>query len=427
MPTFAYKAIDRAGNSANGTLDAADRKGALRSLSAQGLRPTFIELKQDAASASQAGMDSAQDAFGHDEAAAKKKRFKLFGSAKSRSSVALSFLENLLMLIQSGLPMGDALRLLYNRVGDEDQKELASALWKRISEGRTLSGSMQDFPLYFKESQIQLVAAGEASGRLGVVLERVVEYMRESAEARRKFTAGIAYPMFIVSMALVIVVFFLLFLLPIVRKLLQAMGGDMQFFAKVLIGGGQALVYGGPWIIAAVLIAVAMISNWRKTQLGRAKTDAWMLRLPIFSGIYQHQHILQTSILLSTLMESGINTPEALRLVERTVSNTVLRGAYSAIRRMIQEGISLSGAIRKVRIMPDIDVDILSVGENTGTISGSLKRIYEIHRAALNKSMSVLMVVLTSGALFVAFAIVAMIALSIVMSVLDISHTLSTH
>lgn len=429
MPSFRYKAIERSGQNQSGTLEAPDRKGALRLLSAKGLRPTQLseitsmgEAKPGSTSTTVAATETP---FKEEPAKGKGKGLKLFSPGQSRGKIALSFLENLLMLIQSGLPMGDALRLLHNRVADPEQKELANGLWKRISEGRTLSSSMQDFPKYFHDSQVQLVAAGEASGRLAVVMERVVEYMQQSQEARRKFTAGLAYPLFIVSMALVIVVFFLVFLLPIVRKLLQAMGGDMQFFARVLIGGGQALVYGGPWVIAAGLVAAVAISNWRKTQAGRSRTDAIALRLPVMGVIYRHQHILQTTNLLGTLLESGVNTPEALRLVERTVPNTVLRSAYVTIRRQIQEGTSLSSAIRSVHIMPDMDVDILTVGENTGTLSGSLKRIYQIHRAELDKRMSLLMVVLTSGALFAAFAIVAMIALSIVLSVLDISHTLS--
>ncbi|MFA5258132.1 MAG: type II secretion system F family protein [Opitutales bacterium] len=428
MPTFTYKGIDRDGKAASGSVDAADRKAALRSLAASGVRPSSIETRADAASSAQETFEASHDYFGQKKKAddtPEKGRPKLFRLKKSNSSVAMGFLKNLLMLLQSGMPMGDSLRLLHSRVGDPQQKELAGALWKRISEGRTLSASMLEFPDCFNESHAQLVAAGEASGRLPVVLERVVSYLEENAQMRQKFIAGLAYPLFIVGFALIIVVVFLLFLLPIVRKMLESMGGHMQLFARVLIWVAEAMVTVGPWVLAAGVIAAVMLSNWRKTPRGRTVTDIWMLRMPILAPLYEHQHILQTTSLLSTLLESGVNTPEALRLVERTLSNTVLRAAYAAIRRMIQEGASLSAACRKMRIMPDIDVDILAVGENTGNISSSLKRIYEIHREAMSRSMAVLTVVLSTSALLVAFSIVAMLAMSIVMSVLDISHSLS--
>jgi len=426
MPTFTYKGLDQAGKNVSGTLDAADRKGAIRSLAASGVRPTSIDTHQDAASAAQDTFEDSHDFFGQKKASTPTKgNFKLSRSKKPRATIALSFLQNLLMLLQSGMPMGDSLRLLHSRVGDDQQKELAGALWKRISEGRTLSSSMQEFPRFFNDSHVQLVAAGEASGKLPAVLERIVSYLEESAEMRRKLTAGIAYPLFIVVFALIIVVFFLVFLLPIVRRMLESLGGEMQFFAKMLVWFGETTVMVGPWILAAGAIGAVMLSNWRKTKTGRSTTDRWMLRMPVFSPIYQHQHILQTTSLLATLLDSGVNSPEALKLVERTVQNTILRGAYVAIRRMIQEGASLSAAFRKLRIMPDIDVDILAVGENTGNISSSLKRIYEIHRTAMSKSMSILTIVLSSSALIVAFSIVAMIALSIVMSVLDISHSMT--
>ena len=425
MPTFSYKALDAAGKSVTGSVEAADRKAAMRQLASQSLRPVSMESTQDAAAAAQEAFEGSHDFFGQkkgEDSAAPQK--KLFSFKASNSAIALNFLQNLLMLLQSGMTLGDSLRLLQSRVGDPAQKELAGALWKKISEGRTLSSAMAEFPQYFKESHCQLVAAGEASGRLAVVMERIVAYMQESAEIRKKLTASLAYPLFIVGFAMIIVVFFLTFLLPRVRSMIETMGGHMQIFAVILVWAARLLVYVGPFAVVGGIIAFAAILNWRKTDAGRRATDGWLLRMPVFSGLYQHSHILQTTSLLSTLMDSGINTPEALRLVEKTVQNTLLRAGYSNIRRMIQEGSSLSNAFRKTRILPDLDIDILTVGENTGNLSSSLRRIYEIHRSEMSRKMNTVMVVLTTAALFSAFAIVALIAMSIVMSVLDISHSM---
>lgn len=431
MPDFNYKAVDKSGNTVTGTLEAADRKGALRALASRSLQPVSIEAARlDAASAAQETFEASHDFFSQkkeENDASKNRLGKLFKLSKSNRSVALGFLQNMLMLIKSGMSLGDSLRLLHNRVGDAQQKELAAALWKSISEGRTLSASMAEFPKYFNDSHVQLVAAGEASGQLAVVLERIVTYLEESAELRKKLSAGLAYPIFIVLFALVIVIFFLTFLLPRVRNMIETMGGHTQIFAQILIWAAEGLVYVGPFILVALIIAIASILNWRKTQRGKLATDGWLLRMPVIGMLYNHSYILQTTSLLSTLLDSGVNTPEALKLVERTMQNAILRSAYSAIRRMIQEGISLSTAFRKLHIMPDLDIDILAVGENTGNISSSLKRIYEIHRTAMTRSMSIVTMVLSTGALLVAFSMVAMIAMSIVMSVLDISHSMMIH
>jgi len=428
MPSFNYKAVDDKGQSATGSVEAADRKGAIRALAGKGLRPISIEAaKQDAASVAQEAFEGSHDFFGQksgegDDATGGRK--SLFGLSKSSGSISLSFLQNLLMLLQSGMTLGDSLKLLHNRVGDARQKELAGALWKKISEGRTLSAAMTEFPQYFKESHTQLVAAGEASGKLPVVLERIVAYLEESRDLKKKLIAGLAYPLFIVSFALMIVVFFLTFLLPRVKTMIETMGGQMQLFARLLIGSAETLVYVGPFVLIGGIVAVVAVLNWRRTERGRFATDGWILRMPVVGPLYLHSHILQTTSLLSTLIDSGVNTPEALRLVEHTVSNSILRAGYGTIRRMIKEGSSLSNAFRRIRVMPDLDVDILAVGENTGNISSSLKRIYEIHRAEMTRSMGVVTVVLSTCALLVAFSMVAMIAMSIVMSVLDISHSM---
>ncbi len=427
MPTFSYRAFDSAGKNVSGTIEAQDRKAALRLLAATSLRPVSVESAKDAAETAQAAFEASHDFFDRGEGAEEHSggKRKLFSFRASASATALDFLQNLLMLLQSGMTLGDSLRLLHNRVGDARQKELAGALWKKISEGRPLSSAMAEFPQYFKESHCQLVAAGEASGRLAAVMERIVGYMQESAELRKKLTAALAYPLFIVGFAFLIIIFFLTFVLPKVRGMIETMGGHMQIFAVLLVWAAKLLVYVGPVLAVAAVIAVAFLVNWRKTEAGRRATDSWLFRIPVFSSLYEHSHILQVTSLLSTLLESGINTPEALRLVEKTVQNTILRAGYGNIRRMIQEGSSLSAAFRKTRIMPDIDIDILAVGENTGNLASSLHRIYDTHRAEMSRKTGAVIIILTTVALFSAFAIVAMIAMSIVMSVLDLSHSIS--
>ncbi len=428
MPVFTYKGLDARGVSVAGELEAADRRGALRALTALGVRPSSVAPRMDAARSVQEVVEGGADLASQLEGGqAGQPSFldRLVNASRSRSATSLGFLQNLLMLLQSGMPMGDSLRLLQSRVGDPRQKELASALWRGVSEGGTLSAAMAGFPEFFGESHVQLVAAGEASGRLPVVLERVVAYLEESEDLKKKLMAALAYPLFIVLFALAVVVFFLWFLLPRVRALLETMGGQMQFFAKLLIWGAEVLVHVGPFVVAGVLVALVWAAGWRKSARGRAAIDAWLLSLPVVGGLLMHQHVLRSMSLLATLLDSGVNTPEALRLVERTVPNVVLRSGFGSARRLISEGESLSSAFRRLRMLPDLDVDVLSVGENTGNISSSLKRIYMVHRDTMSRSMGFLTVALTTVALLFAFSVVALIALSIVMSTLDISKSMT--
>lgn len=425
MPTFTYKGIDASGKSVTGVLDAGDRKGALRRLAAMQVQPLNIEAKHDEAAASAETFTASHDYFQHKEAATTNAKPRRSFFPKSKRGVALGFLQNVLMLLQSGLPLGDSLRLLHARLGDPVQRDLSGELWRRISEGRNLASAMADFPEYFTDSHSQLVAAGEASGNLVPVMDRIVSYLKEMQEIQKRLSASLAYPIFVIFVALGIVVFFLTFLLPRVRGMIETLGGQMALVPRLLIASADFMIAFGPFIAAAVIIASVALSRWRKTDKGRAATDAWLLRIPFISDIYLFNNVFRTTSLLGTLLESGVNTTEALRLVERTVPNTVLRHKFTNARRMIQEGVSMSNAFRRVHYMPDLAMDMLTVGENTGNITSSLRNINEIYRNELSKKLGRMTTAISTIALFCAFALVTIIALSIVMSVLDISNSLT--
>ncbi len=426
MPTFSYKGIDSAGKAVSGVLDAGDRKGALRRLASLQVQPLSIEAKHDAAAAAADTFTASHDYFQQKDGTATeapKPRRSLL--PKSKRGMALQFLQNVLMLVQSGLPLGDSLRLLHARLSDPAQKELAGELWRRISEGRNLANSMGDFPQYFSDSHVQLVAAGEASGNLAPVLARIVSYLKEMRELQKKLTSSLAYPISVVFMALGIAVFFMTFLLPKVEGMLKTLGGKMGLIPRMLVGSAHFFETFGPFIAIGLIVGLISFAHWRKTGKGRALSDAWLLRTPAIGTIYLYNNIFRTTSLLGTLLESGVNTTEALKLVERTVPNTVLRAKFASARRMIQEGMSMSNAFRRVNYMPDLAMDMLTVGENTGSIASSLRNINEIYRDELTRLLGRLTGAITTLALFCAFSLVTLIALSIVMSVLDISQSLN--
>ncbi len=426
MPSFSYKGIDSSGATVTGTLEASDRRSALKRLSVQKIQPLSVEAQSDRGSRdvlAETHHDFFQQKAAAGEEQEKKSRRRLI--PKSKRGVSLDFLQNLLMLLQSGLPLGDALRLLHARLSDPQQKEIAGELWKRISEGRTLASAMGDFPQFFSESNSHLISAGEASGNLVPVLDRIVAYLNEMRQLQRQLLGSLAYPAFVVIMAFGVVVFFLMFLLPRVRSMLETLGGEMQLVATLLIGGSDALVRFGPFIALGLLLAVIGISRWRKNERGRILTDRWLLKLPVVGNIYLYNNIFRVSSLLSTLLQSGVNTTEALRLVERTVGNTLLRAKFAAARKMIQEGVSMSTAFRRVDYMPDLAMDILTVGENTGSITNSLININNIYRDELSRRLNILTTSISTAALFFAFSLVGLIALSIVFSVMEISKSLT--
>ena len=166
------------------------------------------------------------------------------------------------------------------------------------------------------------------------------------------------------------------------------------------------------------------IRQWRRSLAGQRKTDLWLLRLPIIGHIYLYSNIYNTTNLMSTLLGSGVNTTETLRLVERTINNLILRGKFAAARKQIQEGVSMAIAIQRVRYMPDMAMDILTVGENTGNVTSSLDDINVIYREELTKSLNLLTTTTVALALGGALLLVAIIAISVVFSILSVGQSI---
>lgn len=414
MPAFAYRAIDPSGKTISGSLDAQDRKSVVLKLTAKGLRPVSIE--QSAAESGDTSDAETADFYGEGPA---KRRFS-FGAKRSRSALALEFLKRLLMLLEAGMAIGDAIRLLSIRLSDPQMKELCNTIWKKLSEGYTLAAALNDLPQrIFSPSSIHLIEAGEASGSLVPILRRIVAYLEETAEVRKNLISSLAYPVFILSVALVVVVILVLYLIPQIETMLEQMGGDMPLVTKLLIGAADASVSYGPFIIVAICLAVFGIVSWRKTPAGKTKADRIILRLPLLGRIYLYANIYSTTNLLSTLLSSGVNTTEALRLVEKTIPNDILRAKFTSARRQIQEGVSMANAIQRVRFLPEIALDILTVGENTGNIVSSLNDINNIYRGELTKMLNRLTALTAGIALGGAIFLVAVIAISVILSVLS--------
>jgi general secretion pathway protein F len=422
MPVFIYKGIDAKGTAVSGELDAATRKHAVQKLTHLSIQATQLTPKH---------IEEVSKATGNADFFAQKRetteepqRRILFQRKIAGKELALSFLKKLLILLTSGLQLGDALRLMNLRLSDPALKDLANKLWKKISEGRTLTHAMAEMPEIFPESIIHLIDAGESSGNLVPIIKRIVTYLEETAALKRKIIGNLAYPAFVIFLAFGVVGFFIMFLLPRIRGMIETLGGDMPLITRILIGSADMLVSYG-WIAAIMVIgAMIALSNYRKTTKGRAQTDLWLLNLPIVGNLYLLSNIFQTSNLMATLINSGVNTTEVLRLVERTITNIPLRSKFNGIRKQIQEGVSMATAFKRAHFMPDLAMDIMTVGENTGNVAQSLLDINGIYQEELSQKLSRLSTIISSAALFFAFALVGIIALSIVYSVFAVSNSL---
>ena len=417
MPRFAYTARDREGRTVSAELEAPTRRDVLRLLTGRGLQPGGI---------TELGIGKKPAAA---KGAAPARTFSLRSSREVAPGRAqrLPFLEALHDLTSSGLSAGEAVRLLSVRLKEPRLRALSVGLWELISEGAPLSRAMAAFDAVFDSGTVNLVQAGEATGSVNETLGRLIEHLTQQKEIRAKLMAALAYPILIAVIAIGVILFFLFFLLPRLQNLFLSLHGKMPASTQLLIGLSDFLLRYGVFVVAALLFGVISFWRWRATETGRETSDGWLLRLPILGPFFVARTVFAFSQTLSVLLENGITAAEALRMTERQIQNRVHRRAFDTAIDRVLEGEALSAALGRTGIMPDLVLDRLSVGENTGNVVPSLKDIAKSQQKKITAQLDFLTGIMASVFLLTVFVFVGFIAFAIVSAIFAASASFDIH
>jgi type II secretory pathway component PulF len=326
-------------------------------------------------------------------------------------------------LIGAGLPAGEALRLLSTRLQEPQMRALCAALWERLSEGLPLSAAMEAQRGTFAQHAINLVAAGEATGNLREVLQRLIQHYTTQREMGRMLIAALSYPLIVCVVAIIVILLFIFFLMPRLQTLLTSLGGQMPWATRALIGFSDFIVQYGLIVIVAAVLTWVFFWRWRKSDKGRAATDAWALKLPMLGKFVTASTIQNFAATLAVLLENGITTAEALRMTERTIANRSMQDAFRESTSRVLEGESLSQSLAKTNCFPALVIDRLAVGESTGQLAPSLRSIAQSYQDDLARQLRVFTQIISTAVLLGAFGFVTFIAYAIVTAVLTVSSS----
>jgi type II secretory pathway component PulF len=412
MGVFFYEALNGAKNKESGTLEADNKKQATQLLLQKGLHILVLKekrffMKRSPKKRPAAGVPALQG--------------KLW---INKSKIHFNFLYKFLQLHAGGLPLGDALKVMRTRLKSPVEQALAEAIHKQLCEGKTLATAMKSYPDIFPEGTVYMIEAGEKTGNLIPIVTNLIHFMEVQAEVKKRFIAGMSYPLVVCSIAIAVVALFIFYLLPRIQKMMTSMGGELPLVTRLLMGGAHFLSNWGLHILIVTAIAVICLLRFRKTSSGRMITDRYLTYFPLLKGIVNGSYYCQTANLLATLLGSGINTTEAMQLAEQATSNRHHRHHFAEARRKILDGVSMTQAFDKHHVLPVEALDILSVGENTGDLASSFREIFKIYNADLDGKLHRLTVMVSAITLGFAFSLVAILAMSIVMSVMKFSSTI---
>jgi len=342
------------------------------------------------------------------------KKVDLFAFMKRPSTADVAVMtRQLATLVRAGVPLVESVAALVDQVEKEQLKKTLTAVRETLNEGTSFHKSLEAHPKIFPSLYTNMVAAGEASGTLEAVLERLADFMEGQARLKGKVTAALAYPVLMMFIGIVMVSVLMVAVVPKVTSIFENLGHALPWYTQLLITI-SAILAGYWWLIIAVVTgSVWYFRRWRATPAGKLKFDSFRLVVPIFGRLTLLVSVARFTRTLSTLLSSGVQLLQAMEIGRHVLENSRLEGVISEAIGSIRGGESIAEPLKRARVFPPMVTHMIAVGEKTGQLEAMLENVSRAYEAdvetrvvALTSLLEPLMIVLLGGVVgFIAMAI----------------------
>lgn len=374
MPTFAYEALNQQGKPQKGTIEANTSEEAIGRIKSQGFFPTAVREQKVKKSA------VAGEAATGAKAKKKPKGMSIGGVSKKQLT---TFTRQLSTLQDAGLPLLRSLQILEGQLKPSKLKNVLLGVCEDVEGGSALSEAMAKHPGAFDKLYTKMVNAGEIGGVLDVILQRLAEFMEKSQRLKRKIRGALVYPIVVVVVAVAILTFIMVFIIPKFEEIFTDFGVKLPALTQWLINtsrwmagtGIDQQIPGWVFVVVALPAIFIMFKLIRKAGPGKAATDTVFLWMPVFGKLIRKTTIARFTRTLGTLISAGVPILEAVTITSQTAGNYVFEKALMKVHDSIREGESFADPLRESKTCDAIVVNMIDVGEETGELDAMLMKI----------------------------------------------------
>ena len=359
-----------------GSMEASGEAAVVASLRSQGFIP--LSIRAGAAAATGGG-------FSFKFAMPKR------GERKVRGRDLMVFTGELATLLRAGLPLDRSLASLSALTENPTLKRVVGEVLGAVQQGRSLSQALADHSAVFPPIYVNMIRAGEAGGVVETVLERLAEYLENSEKTRDEIKSAMVYPMILSLTAGAAIIIMLTVVLPRFATIFTELGTAMPPSTRFVMGISEFLQ--GYWWVIAILGAAAWrgFKRWRSTPKGQLSYDRFVLAAPGFGDLVRKLQIARFARTLGTMLKSGVPLIQALEIVRAVVANVVISKALTVVQREVSEGKGLSGPLEKAGVFPQLALQMVGVGEETGRLDEMLLVVSEHYDREVSNAVSRLM------------------------------------
>ncbi len=401
MATFRYRARDSAGTLVRGTLVADNERLVNLKVTEMGYFPVAVEEVKDR---SEKALGILPRRVRHDD--------------------LVVFSWQFAAMMGAGIPLIPCLGALRDQTESPELARAIGEIRQRVQDGQSLSGSMSKFPHIFSHIMISLIRAGESGGFLELALERIAIQMDKDAELRQKVRSAFVYPVLVISLAVLIVAFVLLFVIPVFSQVYRSAGLDLPGVTKALIAISNFFVAFW-WAVALAILAIFLgFRAWARSERGRPKADRLKLRAPLFGILIRKISIARSIRVLGTLVSTGVPLVQALQDAARVAGNYVIESALHFAILRVTEGDKLAQPLEQSGEFPAMVIQMVAAGEESGDLGGMMNKVADFYDRDIEYTVKRLTTAMEPLLTIVLGAIVGFVAIAMYMPIFNLTALL---
>lgn len=410
MPVFSYRALDSRGKTISGVIDADSLGAAKEKLKRLGYFPTSVSEETTK-------QPTKVKIFGREFVLG-----EVFGRTRL-SDVAIST-RQLATLLAAGIPLVQALSAVMEQTDSLPLKKVITMVRDRVNEGSSLANALREHPRVFDELYVNMVHAGEQSGTLEIVLERLADFLDKKIEVRNKILSTLTYPMIMSVVALGVITFLVAFVIPRVSRIFEGLHQTLPTITVALLTISY-FVRDFWWLLLGVIVILYILfRRYLKSEKGKKNFDKLVLKSPIFGKLTLKIAIARFARTLATLLKGGVPMLTSMEIVSTVVNNSLITESIKRSKESLSEGESLAEPLKKAKIFPPLVIHMIAIGEQTGELEEMLLRAAVAYEREVDRTIETLTSLFGPLMILIMGGIVILIVLSILLPILDMTQGL---
>lgn len=404
MPSFVWSALDASGHTRKGMQEGDSPRLVRQALREQGLTPLSVEP----------GAEQAREATASGG-------FRFFKPAVGAAELAL-ITRQLATLVQAGLPIETALGSVARQSERAATRQIVHAVRSRVMEGHTLANALSEFPRVFPELYISTVAAGEQSGHLDTVLERLADYTESRESLRRKVQLALFYPGLLTLMAVVVVMGLLTYVVPQVTQVFEHLGQKLPTLTQGLLAVSGFLRVYGLWLLGGIVLGLWLFKRALHAPAFKRQWHRLLLRLPVIGRLIRGVNTARFARTLGILASAGVSILEAMRIAASVMDNLPMREAVEAATVQVREGVGIARALEESKLFPPMTVQLIASGEQSGRLRPMLDRAAVQQEGELSGIIATALGLFEPVLIMLMGGVVLIIVLAILMPIFELNQ-----